>query len=88
MRGIYIIVFALAGCGAWPDAGGGPLSRGGAWPELMPLDGLSVDTPEAEGRDAERLSSRAAGLRARAAILRRAVYNSDDMEALRARLAR
>ena len=89
MRFALVLILALSACADWPDAGGKPLSRASEpWPELVPLSELFGTLPEAEATEADRLAARAAGLRARASVLRRNVSNRDDIEALRARLAR
>ena len=89
MRMSALFLFALAGCADWPDAGGERFAgTGGPWPELVPVAELYATLPEARTDDALRLAARARGLRARAALMRRNVRNRDDIEALRARLAR
>ena len=89
MRFVVVFCFGLAGCVDWPEAGGERFARTtGPWPELVPVAELYAALPEARGDEAERLAARARGLRARAALLRRDIRNREDMEALRARLAR
>ena len=88
MRFPLVLFLGLAACGDWPDAGGPPLSQARGWPELVPINGLAQDIPEATSDDATRLAARAAGLRRRAALLRARIDTRDDMEALRARLSR
>ncbi len=90
MRVISIlIVFCLAGCSDWPQAGGEQFARStGPWPALVPLGDVLDSAPTAHGQDAEQLSARAASLNARARILRRNASTRDEMEALRARLPR
>ena len=78
----------LVACGDWPDLGD-ETSQGQAapWPVLRPLDEILEGTggtlSEADG---QRLAARAAGLRARASILRRPVEDDAAFEAMRARL--
>ncbi len=89
MRFAFVFLLALAACAEWPDAGGERFARStGPWPELVPVADLFAALPAASPDEATRLSARARGLRARAALLRRDIGNRDDMEALRARLAR
>ena len=88
MRAPLILLLCLAACGDWPDAGGPPLSQTRGWPDLIPINDLTQGIPEATSDDATRLAARAAGLRRRAALLRARIDNREDMDALRARLAR
>lgn len=89
MRRFVVIMLALAACADWPDAGGDRFARTtGPWPELVSVAELYAALPEARPDEARRLEARAGALRARAALLRRDIRNRDDMEALRARLAR
>ena len=89
---VLVLLFmstALCACADWPDLGPSEVAQDGHWPELLPFDafddgrGSRID----EG-DAEALAARAAGLRGRAAILRRPVVDDDAFEEMRARMAR
>ena len=87
MRYLVPILLILTACGEWPDAGGPPLTRDTRpWPKLVPIDQVSAPSLEVGNAEARRLASRAAALRARAAILRRSASTQAEMEALRARL--
>ena len=89
MMRVVLLCCCLAGCAVWPDGSDEPLVRDtGAWPRLVPASELFATLPEARTDDARALAARASALRARAAILRRSAGSSDEMEALRARLAR
>ena len=89
MRVFVVLLLGLAGCAEWPDAGGERFAgTSGPWPELVSVAELYAALPEARREEAERLEARARGLRARAALMRRDIRSRDDMEALRARLAR
>lgn len=90
MGRVFVICLCLTGCTDWPDASGTapPLRESGSWPSLVPTSELFESLPQARDDEAETLAARAAALRGRAAILRRPVTNSDQMEALRTRLAR
>ncbi len=87
---LAIVAVLLSACGSWPELDAPLRNDPGAWPVLLPLDdvsGLSDNDGSAQS-EAQRLASRAAALRARAAVMRRPVSDGDAMEALRARLAR
>ena len=78
--------FLIASCGSWPQLDTPSASRDATWPVLLPLDQITVgSTAQSE---AQRLSARAANLRARARIMRQTVADQEAFEALRARLAR
>lgn len=80
----------LTACGDWPEVPGSVAQgRSGSWPALVPLtDVIGLPTEGATGQDeAGRLDARADALRARAAVLRAPVPDSDAFEALRARMA-
>lgn len=80
----------LTGCGSWPEVDTPVGAHSGAWPKLLPINevsALSGNEGDAQAQ-AQSLSQRAAALRARAAVMRRAVPDNAAMEALRARLAR
>lgn len=83
-----IFALALVGCADWPSVDT-PKSQL-AWPSLVPLSSISVPgetVSEVEANDL--LLSRAAALRARAALMRRPVSGDDAaIERLRGRLAR
>ena len=94
MRPLFCLwlCLVLAACADFPaieeaDRGAGPI---GAPPPLLPFDELEVATtasPTAES-GIDTLEARAASLRARAAILRQPLLADDDIDELRARLAR
>ncbi len=97
MRSVICLLlsFILASCGDWPDVGGETgRARSTEWPTLLPLAGiLDAQTGVQSGgaqsgaAEGEALAARAAGLRARAAVLRTPVADDQAFEALRARLA-
>ena len=81
--------FGLFGCSDWPDASQvGDVQSDGPWPSLVPTADLFATLPPARSGEADQLAARATALRARAAVLRRSVATRDEMEALRARIAR
>lgn len=86
---LLCLCFGLLGCSDWPDASEvGDVQSDGPWPSLVPTAELFATLPAARSGEADRLAARAASLRARAAVLRRSVSTRDEMEALRARMAR
>lgn len=80
----------LSGCGPWPQVDAPERADTGAWPALLPIEDISsVSRASASPpADAQRLSARAAALRARARLMRQSVPDQDAMDAMRARLAR
>ena len=85
----FCLTGCLAGCGDWPTADGERFaSRTGPWPDLVPLNDVLSEGPQAQSADSDQLSARAAALRARARILRQNATTREQMEALRARLPR
>ena len=91
MRQIPVIAlfFLLSGCGGWPDVPGtAPQSRGGAWPELLPMSEImdASTTGIATDEAAAALAARADALRRRAWILRSPVEDDAAFEALRRRI--
>ncbi len=86
---LLCICFGLPGCSDWPDSGEvGDVQTTGPWPSLVPTAELFATLPTARRQEADQLAARASELRARAAILRRSATTRDEMEALRARIAR
>ena len=85
------LCLALGACGDWPDVP--ETSRhdsSSEWPNLLPWAEIvgPVSEDPLSDEDAELLAARARALQARATILRSSVRDADEMEALRARLAR
>lgn len=87
-----IALICATSCSDWPDVDTPELSGSSAdWPELVPISELPTDVASntnSENDANDSLSARAAALRARAAILRRPVPDSDAFEQMRGRLAR
>lgn len=84
-------LLTLAACGSFPAFEGSATAQRAPYPQLLPLSAFFGDRkgPATNvNNPSERLEARANRLRARAAILRAPVRDPDDLEAIRARLAR
>lgn len=91
MKGAIIIIacLCLSACSDWPDVPSTPgAERADDWPTLVPLEEVSRIRSAGDASDRQALSARAAGLNARASILRRPIASIDDMERLRALMVR
>ncbi|MEM9970919.1 MAG: hypothetical protein AAF762_07445 [Pseudomonadota bacterium] len=82
----FCLVLILPACSEWPETATAPLGASAAWPEIVPLSSLATPKATDDAEESDAMERRVAALRARAALMQRAVPDTDAMERLRERL--